>query len=91
VVAALIVGVFLQHREWKADRAVPLLKPIEGAVPGAEAAHWTCLGAVGERLPMPPRDSLVRRRRSLVLQTAADTAALHKAALGPGPVFRNDL
>jgi hypothetical protein len=35
----VVVGVLLQHRERKADGAMPLLKPIEGAVPGAEAAH----------------------------------------------------
>jgi hypothetical protein len=39
VVAALVVGVLLQHREWEAEPAMPLLKPIEGAVSLAEAAH----------------------------------------------------
>jgi len=39
VVAALVVGVLLQHRERKANRRVPLLETIECPVPAAESAH----------------------------------------------------
>jgi hypothetical protein len=48
------------------------------------------LGALARlsKLPTPANDGLVRRWRSLVLQTLADVAALHAAALARD---RNDL
>jgi len=39
VVAALIVGVLLQHRKRKTQPTMPLLEAIERAVPAAESAH----------------------------------------------------
>ena len=38
-IAALVVGVLLQHRERKAEPAMPLLEAIKGAVSLAEPAH----------------------------------------------------
>jgi hypothetical protein len=38
-VATLVVGVLLQHRQRKAEPAMPLLEAVEGAVALAELAH----------------------------------------------------
>lgn len=46
-VGSLIVGVLLQHRERKAEGAMPLLEAIERAVSGAEAAHDRVVGTAG--------------------------------------------
>src|SRR3990172_12908162 len=44
-VAALVVGVLLQHRERKTEPRVPLLEAVEAAVSLTESAHSAPLGS----------------------------------------------
>lgn len=59
VVAALVVGVLLQHLERKADGAMPLLEAVEGAVSVPGSAHFfrtprSVRAGVGIRFALEP-------------------------------------